>query len=113
MSQAAILPRLELAGQVCQLFVEHPAVLAVVHRHIHQVNPTLGQQLLQHMRDRNREGTTFLFIEHDMEVVARYAERVVAFYDGGVLADGSPDQVLADENVRTHVVGPELHRAGA
>lgn len=51
-----------------------------------------------------------LFIEHDMEVVERYAARVVAFYDGRVIADGPTADVLADSDVRTHVIGPELHR---
>jgi branched-chain amino acid transport system ATP-binding protein len=51
------------------------------------------------------EGTTVLFVEHDMEIVTRYATRVVAFYSGRVLADGLPATVLADENVRRHVTG--------
>lgn len=53
---------------------------------------------------------TVLFVEHDMEVVERYAQRVVAFYDGAIIADGAPDAVLNDADVRTHVIGPELHR---
>jgi branched-chain amino acid transport system ATP-binding protein len=53
---------------------------------------------------------TVLFVEHDMEVVERYAARVVAFYDGRVIADGPTGEVLADADVRTHVIGPELHR---
>ncbi len=56
------------------------------------------------------ESVTVLFVEHDMEVVERYAERVVAFYDGRVIADGPTAGVLADADVRTHVIGPELHR---
>ena len=53
---------------------------------------------------------TMLFVEHDMEVVERYAPRVVAFYDGRIIADGPTATVLADADVRTHVIGPELHR---
>ena len=53
---------------------------------------------------------TVLFVEHDMEVVERYAQRVVAFYDGAIIADGAPDAVLNDTDVRTYVIGPELHR---
>ncbi|HEX9648770.1 MAG TPA: ABC transporter ATP-binding protein [Alphaproteobacteria bacterium] len=55
-------------------------------------------------------GVTMLFVEHDMEVVERYAPRVVAFYDGRVIADGPTGTVLADADVRTYVIGPELHR---
>jgi branched-chain amino acid transport system ATP-binding protein len=56
------------------------------------------------------EEAAILFVEHDMELVERYARRVVAFYDGRVIADGSPVAVLADPDVRRHVVGAELHR---
>jgi branched-chain amino acid transport system ATP-binding protein len=51
-----------------------------------------------------------MFVEHDMEIVERYAGRVIAFYEGRVIADGTPGTVLADANVRRYVVGTELHR---
>ena len=38
---------------------------------------------------------TVLFVEHDMEIVARFADRVLAFYDGTVIADGTPAVALA------------------
>jgi branched-chain amino acid transport system ATP-binding protein len=51
------------------------------------------------------ERTAVLFVEHDMEIVQRYAGRVVAFYSGRILADGAPGTVLADADVRRHVTG--------
>jgi branched-chain amino acid transport system ATP-binding protein len=51
------------------------------------------------------EGTTVLFVEHDMEVVSRFAARVLAFYDGRIIADAAPQVALADPDVRRHVVG--------
>ena len=54
------------------------------------------------------DGTAILFVEHDMEVVLRYASRVIAFYSGRVLADGAPAAVLADPEVRRHVTGVEV-----
>jgi branched-chain amino acid transport system ATP-binding protein len=48
---------------------------------------------------------TVLFVEHDMEVVRRYTQRVLAFYDGKIIADGPPRQVLDDREVRKYVVG--------
>ena len=55
-------------------------------------------------------GAASMFIEHDMEIVARYASRVVAFYEGRVLADAPTQQVLEDPEVRKYVIGAELHR---
>jgi branched-chain amino acid transport system ATP-binding protein len=53
-------------------------------------------------------GVTVLFVEHDMDIVARYAGRVLAFADGRIIADGLPAAVLADAEVRRFVIG-EAH----
>jgi branched-chain amino acid transport system ATP-binding protein len=50
-------------------------------------------------------GVTVLFIEHDMEIIERYGERVLAFADGAIISDGSTDHVLKDEQVRRLVIG--------
>jgi branched-chain amino acid transport system ATP-binding protein len=55
-------------------------------------------------------GAASMFVEHDMEIVWRYASRVVAFYDGRILADGPTQQVLDNREVRQYVIGAELHR---
>jgi branched-chain amino acid transport system ATP-binding protein len=57
------------------------------------------------------QGVTVLFVEHDMEIVSRYAARVVAFYDGRVIADGAPAQVLDTAQVRRYVIGEAPHVA--
>jgi branched-chain amino acid transport system ATP-binding protein len=64
------------------------------------INPTLGKRLLDHMqRLRKEEGVTFLFIEHDMEVVMNHSDRVVVMADGRVIAAGEPHEVRKDERV--------------
>jgi branched-chain amino acid transport system ATP-binding protein len=54
------------------------------------------------------ERVTVLFVEHDMEVVRRYTHRVLAFYEGKIIADGDPAAVLDDPGVRRYVVGERL-----
>jgi branched-chain amino acid transport system ATP-binding protein len=54
------------------------------------------------------EKITVLFVEHDMDIIARYATRVVAFYDGTIIADGSPQQVIDDPQVRRYIIGEQL-----
>jgi len=51
------------------------------------------------------DAATIVFVEHDMEIVGRYADRVVAFYSGRILADGTPQDVLRDPEVRRYVTG--------
>ncbi len=48
---------------------------------------------------------TILFVEHDMDIVTRYSERVLAFYDGRIIANDAPDEVLADPEVQRYVTG--------
>jgi len=40
-----------------------------------------------------------------MEIVNRYTHRVLAFYEGRILADGEPTTVLNDPEVRKYVTG--------
>lgn len=58
---------------------------------------------------------TVLFVEHDMEIVERYAQRVLAFVDGRIVADGPPRTVFADPAVRAGILGRpvEAPTAGA
>jgi branched-chain amino acid transport system ATP-binding protein len=51
------------------------------------------------------DAATIVFVEHDMEIVGRYADRVLAFYQGRILADGDPHEVLKDQDVRRYVTG--------
>ena len=41
--------------------------------------------------------TTVLFVEHDMEFIEKYTNRILAFYDRKIISDGSPDEVLKNQ----------------
>jgi branched-chain amino acid transport system ATP-binding protein len=55
---------------------------------------------------------TVLFIEHDMELVFRFASRVIVMVGGGVLTEGTPAEIAADERVRAVYLG-ERQRGAA
>ncbi len=57
------------------------------------------------MSDLEESDATVLFVEHDMEIVGRYAERVLAFYEGRIIADGTPAAVLGNPDVQRYVTG--------
>ncbi|MCL2871779.1 MAG: ABC transporter ATP-binding protein [Betaproteobacteria bacterium] len=46
-----------------------------------------------------------MFIEHDMEIVSQYARRVIAFYEGRIIANGPTKEVLAHAQVREFIIG--------
>jgi branched-chain amino acid transport system ATP-binding protein len=55
--------------------------------------------------ERSQEQVSVVFVEHDMDIVRRYASRVAAFYSGRVIADGQAEQVITDPEVQRHVTG--------
>ena len=52
---------------------------------------------------------TVLFIEHDMNVVFRFANRVIVMVGGRILVEGTPREVAADERVRAVYLGAGRH----
>jgi neutral amino acid transport system ATP-binding protein len=64
------------------------------------VNPTLGRQLVEHvLRLRTKAGMTFLFVEHDLDIVMEASDRVIVMNEGRVIASGTPDEVRGDQRV--------------
>jgi branched-chain amino acid transport system ATP-binding protein len=49
-------------------------------------------------------GVSAIFVEHDMDVVTRFADRVAVWVEGRLLRVGPPQQVLADPDVRARVL---------
>lgn len=60
------------------------------------------------MQALRQQQITVFFIEHDMDIVSRYSDRVIAFYNGRVIADGASDKVLTDKEVQEFVIGVHL-----
>ncbi|MSO67945.1 MAG: ABC transporter ATP-binding protein [Pseudolabrys sp.] len=56
-----------------------------------------------------RAGTvTAVVIEHDMDVVFRYSDRIVMMHEGAFLADGTPDQIKMNKDVANILLGVPL-----
>jgi len=50
-------------------------------------------------------GISAAIIEHDMDVVFNYSDRIVAMHQGTILADGTPDEIRRNETVTTTLIG--------
>ena len=52
---------------------------------------------------------TIVFIEHDMNLVFRFAERITVLVGGAVLVEGTPDEIANDRRVREVYLGEAQH----
>ncbi|QJU52448.1 ABC transporter ATP-binding protein [Herbiconiux sp. KACC 21604] len=63
------------------------------------VNPALTQSLLGHIKNLKDDGTSVLFVEHDMHMVMHISDWVVVMAEGRVVAEGPPETVMKDPAV--------------
>jgi branched-chain amino acid transport system ATP-binding protein len=76
------------------------------------VNPTLMRRITDNIRNLNRErGTTFLVIEHDMDMVMSLCDPVVVMSEGRRLMVGSPEEVRTDPRVLEAYLGGQYAAA--
>ena len=60
------------------------------------VNPVLTETLIGKIEELNRQGTTFVIIEHDMDFVMRHCDPVIALSEGKVVFEGTSEEALAN-----------------
>jgi branched-chain amino acid transport system ATP-binding protein len=72
------------------------------------MNPAERVVILQLIRKLcDERNTTFVIVEHDMDVVFSLARRIVVMNRGRILADGAPDGIRGDPEVRDIYLGVE------
>jgi neutral amino acid transport system ATP-binding protein len=69
------------------------------------VNPTLINQICEYIQYWNRQGLTFLIIEHNMDVIMSLCDRVWVLAEGSNLAVGSPNEIQTNPKVLEAYLG--------
>jgi neutral amino acid transport system ATP-binding protein len=69
------------------------------------VNPTLINQICEHIVNWNQQGISFLVIEHNMDVIMSLCDRIWVMAEGTNLAEGTPEEIQNNESVLEAYLG--------
>lgn len=69
------------------------------------VNPVLLERIAEHIRQLNRQGVTFLLVEHNMGFVMNLCHDVIVLHQGRVIAKGKPSEVRENPAVLDAYLG--------
>ena len=94
------------------ILVMEPKVL-VLDEPTSQMDPIGTREVFGVIRGMAERGMTVVMVEHKLEWIASYADRVVALYDGAVLAEGRPSQVLTHPDLFARGFGLSRYTAVA
>ncbi len=73
------------------------------------MNPVERTKVLQNIRELSSEGkTTFVIVEHDMDVVFSLSDRVIVLHHGVVIGDGNTEEIQNNPKVREVYLGEEV-----
>lgn len=71
------------------------------------VNPALQDRILDRLQAMNEQGTTFVVVEHDMDLIREFADSVTVFDQGQIIAEGTFDEVTSQGHVRDAYLGSD------
>lgn len=61
------------------------------------VNPKLAREILDHIVALKKElGLSFLIVEHRLDIVLPYVDKVYAMHRGQIISEGAPEEVVSD-----------------
>ena len=75
------------------------------------LDPVLAHGIMQYLEDINtNDGVTVMCSLHFLDLVHRYADRVIALNDGKLMFEGTPEEI--DDDKFKEIYGKEAERVG-
>ncbi len=71
------------------------------------VNPALMESICNYIQGWNREGITFLIIEHNMDVIMSLCNHIWVLANGQNLVDGTPEEIMKNDRVLEAYLGKD------
>ena len=98
---------------IASMLAMHPRVL-VLDEPTSQLDPAGTEAVFLHLRQLASTGqTTVLLVEHKLEWIAAFADRVLVLSEGSLAADGSPRQVLGSADLERVGLRPSRYTLAA
>lgn len=92
---------LAMASEPKLLFLDEPTA---------GMNPVERVRVLENIRRLSQERqSTFVIIEHDMDIVFALSDRILVLHRGQILADGAPEAIKKNEDVKKVYLGEEIY----
>ncbi|MEC7256331.1 MAG: ABC transporter ATP-binding protein [Pseudomonadota bacterium] len=92
--------------EVARQLVREPRIL-LLDEPTAGVDPTLQGKLSQILSDLHAQGTTLIVVEHNLGFLMSLADSVVVLQNGGLLAQGAPDDIRRDPAVIAAYLGAD------
>jgi len=91
---------LAMASEPKLLFLDEPTA---------GMNPVERVKVLENIRRLSHEKqSTFVIVEHDMDIVFSLSDRIIVLHRGQILADGNPEEIKQNEDVKKVYLGEEI-----
>lgn len=91
---------------IASVLVMKPKIL-VLDEPTANLDPISSEEIFKIILDLKREGITIFLIEHDIEKVTKYADRIAVMHEGQILLDGKPREVMSSDIIYEYIYPPK------
>lgn len=81
-----------------RILMTHPKMV-LLDEPVAGVNPTLAQKIFDRILKLREKGVTFLVVEHNMDVIMNFCNKIFVMNKGQIVAEGSPKEIQNNEEI--------------
>lgn len=74
-----------------------------------QLDPQGSEEVFRAIRSLSQEGMTVILVEHKLEKLAAYADRIALLHEGRLVDIDTPKRIFSREDLRQYGVQPPVH----